>query len=221
MSSEDRDLRELVFGDALSQANEAELQAISNHPERSAELNRLLRLRETLLSLREEDPPRRTVLVAPPVPVRASWWRGWLGNPGWAFAGACALAAAIVFHAVWTASALPVEPAQLASAGQEASPTRAIPVTREIPTNTREVEALDPRVLALVDARVAEAVRTVRADLAARHQQETIRLVAATEERLRGQYEDEMVDVREAMYFMKKQFGRQLVANAALVEEVQ
>ncbi|MCU0229052.1 MAG: hypothetical protein MUF01_15585 [Bryobacterales bacterium] len=221
MSSEERDLRDLVFGDALSTANDAELQAISSHPERSHELNRLLRLRETMLSLREEEPPRRTVLVAPVVPVRASWWRGWLGNPGWAFGGACALAAAIVFHAVWMGGAGAPPPSQVTVVSTPTPALSARVVAPQLAPAASQPEALDPRVLALVDARVNEAVRTVRADLSAQHQQETQRLLAATENRLRGQYEEEMVDFREAMYFMKKQFGRQLVANAAMVEGVQ
>ncbi|MCW5964847.1 MAG: hypothetical protein KIT83_12480 [Bryobacterales bacterium] len=236
MDKQEQDLRELVFGDALSATPEAELQAISNNPARRDELSHLLRLREALLSVGEEEPPRRTVLVAPAVPASQGWWRQWFGNPGWGFAGACALAAAIVFHAAVTMNPLaqPMLVAeQAASNKQTAADTQMARI--ETPVSLAEAESntgdprgneaptgeLDPRLRSLVDARVAEAVQAVRADLAMQHQQDTVRLVAATEERLRGQYEEEMIEVREAMYFMKKQFGRQLVANAALVSEVQ
>lgn len=230
MDQQEQDLRELVFGDALSVTPDAELQAISNNPARRDELSHLLRLREALLSVGEEEPPRRTVLVSPALPASRGWWRQWFSNPGWGFASACALAAAIVFHAVWTMSpvaqpmlvaeqaALDVPTARMANpvSGTDARSNSVDAVRKEMPASE-----LDARLRSLVDARVAAAVQAVRADLAMQHQQDTVRLVAATEERLRGQYEEEMIEVREAMYFMKKQFGRQLVANAALVSEVQ
>jgi len=229
MDRQEQDLRELVFGDALSGTPDAELQAISNDPSRRDELNRLLQLREALLSVGEDEPPRRTVLAMPPFAEHKAWWRTWFGAPGWGFAGACALAVAMLFHAVWA----PMQPAsKMMSAGVEtmaeslqAEPEAAVrtEIAAErsaLPGTPAEPQA-DERMRALVDASVDAAVRKVRAEMAIQHQQETIRLVAATENRLRGQYEQEMLEVREAVYFMKKQFGRQLVANVALASEAQ
>lgn len=218
MDRQERDLRDLVFGDALGATSEAELQAISSHPASRDELNRLLRLREVLLSVGEEEPPRRTVLVAPTQvgaghPAAAAWWQRWFGAPGWAFAGASALAMAIVFHAVWTTP----QPAPSTPMVAQA-PSPALPAT---PAAAQPASDSEARVLALVDARVAEAVQQVRAEMASRQQQDTLRLVAATEDRLRSQHDQEMLEMREAVYFMKKQFGRQLVANVALASEAQ
>lgn len=211
MDRQDRDLRELVFGDALGATPEADLQAISSDAASRDELNRLLRLREVLLSVGDEEPPRRTVLVAPPRVDAAPWWQRWFGAPGWAFAGAATLAVAIVFHALWTVGA--PAPAMLSAGQTEGARTPGISVATATDGTAEE------RVLQLVDARVEEAVRTVRAEMAARQQQDTLRLVSATEDRLRAQHEQEMLEMREAVYFMKKQFGRQLVANVALVSE--
>jgi hypothetical protein len=227
MKNPDQDLQELVFGDALRHTPEAELQAISNHPQRSEELARLLQLREMLLSLNAEEPPRRTVLAAP-VPAEtglaqpgafsfAAWLRGAFGAPGWGLAAACALAGAIVFHALWTQPGPAPDPAALASVEMG--------VQQESTLQASASEAVriadTPDVEAMIEARVASAVAAMREEMAVAQESETLRLVAATEERLRAEHEQEMLEVREAVYFMKKQFGRQLVANVALASEVQ
>jgi hypothetical protein len=215
MKNPKQDLQELVFGDALRHTPEAELQAISSHPERSEELARLLRLREMMLSLSMEEPPRRTVLAAASRDVSpgiGAWLRGIFGAPGWGFAAVCALAGAIVFHALWTQPGASPDPALLAS--QPATTTQNAVMRAASPLPPEEVEAM-------IDERVATAVASVREQMAANQQDETLRMVAATEERLRAEHDQEMLEVREAVYFMKKQFGRQLVANVALASEVQ
>lgn len=209
MQRQERDLRDLVFGDSLGETPEAELHAISDHPERREELNRLLRLRESLLSLSEEEPPRRIVLATPPRGESRRWWGFGFGSPGWGFAGACALAAAIVFHALWT----PAAPRQFA---QTATTSRV-----DSQPVTPPSEADEARIQAMVDARVAAAVAKVREELDTSHRQETARMVHAAEHRLRTEHEQELLQVREAMVYMNKQYGRQLVANAALATELQ
>lgn len=207
MRKQERDLRDLVFGDSLGETSEAELHAISSHPERGEELNRLLRLRESLLSLAEEEPPRRIVLATPPREERRRWWQLGFASPGWGFAGACALAAAIVFHALWTPA--PADPSQVAFA----------PDPRPLPSETAPVPD-ETRIQSLVDARVAAAVSQMREDLNAAHRRETARLVSAAETRLREEHEQELMQMREAVNYMNKQFGTQLVANVALANEL-
>lgn len=227
MQRQDRDLRDLVFGDSLGETSEAELQAISGHPERREELNRLLRLRETLATLGEEEPPRRIVLALPPQaaqPLPAtqiSWWqslRASWGMPGWGFAGACALAGAIVFHAVWT----PAVPAGESGSVQTAASSPAPSASEGQTAPALQAASLDEaKIQALLDARVDVAVRKVRAELETKHEQQTAKLVQAAETRLRATHEEEMTQVREAVYFMNKQLGRQLVATAAYASERQ
>jgi hypothetical protein len=212
MQKNERDLRELVFGDELARTPEAELQAISEHPERQEELNRLLQLREALLTLADEEPPRRTVLVAPAT-ERMPWWRSQLGfgAPGWGFAGAMALAAAILAHG-WLMR--PVNPVlQVASnpAGSGA-PT----ATGTITLSDAQIEA---RVNAAVEQRLGSLLQQVRAELKTEHQREAQRLVAAAEERLQQQHDAEMFQMREAVTFIQKKYGRQMVANVAFAGE--
>lgn len=211
MDMNERDLRDLVFGDELASTPEREVQAISNHPERREELNRLLALRETLLSVGEEEPPRRTVLVAPTASAKAPWWKSVLGfgTPGWGFAGAMALAVAILAHGLL---ARPEAPQPLV-AGNPAPVVEASASLAE--------GAIDARVQVELERRMPALVEQVRAEVRKQGEAETARLVAAAEERLRQQHDNELFEMREAVYFMKKQFGRQMVASAALASEVQ
>lgn len=212
MQKNERDLRELVFGDELARTPEAELQAISEHPERQEELNRLLQLREALLTLADEEPPRRTVLVAPAA-ERMPWWRSLLsfGAPGWGFAGAMALAAAIVAHGWLMRPAGEV----LQVAGNPAG-SGAPTATGAITLNDAQIEA---RVNAAVEQRLGSLLQQVRAELKTEHQREARRLVAAAEERLQQQHDAEMFQMREAVTFIQKKYGRQMVANVAFAGE--
>jgi hypothetical protein len=169
----------------------------------------LLRLRESLLSLSEEEPPRRIVLAAPPEEEGRRWWNFGFGSPGWGFAGACALAAAIVFHAVWAPAGSP----------EAVQTTVAPPVHFQPVAASSDLD--EQKIQSLVDARVSAAVTKVRDELNAAHRQETARMVHAAEERLRTEHEQELLQVREAMSYMNKQYGRQLVANVALATELQ
>ncbi|MDZ7636708.1 MAG: hypothetical protein U5J83_00380 [Bryobacterales bacterium] len=213
MDKNGRDLRDLVFGDELARTPEAELQAINEHPERQEELNRLLQLREALLSLEDEEPPRRTVLVAPPV-VANPWWKAVLGftSPGWGFAGAMALAAAILAHG-WLA-----RPASEALVAKVPPASIASPVASG---NSVDLADLNAHIDALLQQRLLGAVTDVKAELRQEHQKEAKQLVAAAEQRLQEQHDAEMFQMREAVTFIQKKYGRQMVANVAFIGEQQ
>lgn len=208
MDKNGRDLRELVFGDELARTPEAELQAINEHPESQDELNRLLQLRETLLSLEDEEPPRRTVLVGAPVETGAPWWKRRMGFavPGWGFAGAMALALAILTHGWMARPAAPEFVAQ-APAATAAS--------------ALDAEVVNARIDAAVAQRLAGSIAEVKAELRQEHQREAQRLVTAAEQRLERQHDNEMFQMREAVAFIQKKYGRQMVANVAYMGERQ
>ncbi|MCC6262352.1 MAG: hypothetical protein IT169_02155 [Bryobacterales bacterium] len=214
MDKNGRDLRELVFGDDLARTPEAELQAINEHPESQDELNRLLELRETLLSLEDEDPPRRTVLVGAPVATPVAWWKriAGFGSPGWNFAGALALAVAVLAHG-WMA-----RPAGEEFTARELALQTPVAVTQPVALDANAVNA---RIDAAVEERLAAAIVRVKADLRQEHQQETKRLVNAAEQRLEREHNNEMYQMREAVAFIQKKYGRQMVANVAFMGERQ
>lgn len=207
MDKNGRDLRELVFGDELAGTPEAELQAINEHPESQEELNRLLQLREALLSLEDEEPPRRTVLVGAPVETGAPWWKRRMGFavPGWGFAGAMALALAILTHGWMTRPAAPELVAQAPAATAAAL----------------DAEAVNARIDAAVAQRLEGSIAEAKAELRQEHQREAQRLVAAAEQRLERQHDNEMFQMREAVAFIQKKYGRQMVANVAYMGERQ
>lgn len=62
------------------------------------ELERLRLTQAALLTLREEEIPRRIAFVSDPVLERRWWRRLWAPAPRWAFASALVLALAIVAH---------------------------------------------------------------------------------------------------------------------------
>lgn len=208
MDKNGRDLRELVFGDELARTPEAELQAINEQPESQDELNRLLQLRETLLSLEDEEPPRRTVLVGAPVETGAPWWKRVMGfaSPGWGFAGAMALALAILTHGWMARPAAPEFVAQAPAATADAA---------------LDAEAVNARIDTAVAQRLAGSIAEVKAELRQEHQREAQRLVTAAEQRLERQHDNEMFQMREAVAFIQKKYGRQMVANVAYMGERQ
>jgi hypothetical protein len=64
------------------------------------ELERLILTQASLMSVRDEDPPRRIAFVSDKV-FEPKWYKRPLG-PAWGFGSIAALACAIVFHALWT-----------------------------------------------------------------------------------------------------------------------
>lgn len=86
----------------LEELSPAEKQQVREHvescPACEAELDRLRLTKTALLSLREEEPPRRIAFVSDKV-FEPSWWgRVWQSGPRLGFASAALLAAAIIFH---------------------------------------------------------------------------------------------------------------------------
>lgn len=219
MDKNGRDLRELVFGDDLARTPEAELQAINEHPESQAELNRLLELRETLLSLEDEEPPRRTVLVGAPAETPVAWWKRFasFGSPSWNFAGALALAIAVLAHG-WMARPAGEEVTARELAASELAPQTSAAAATAAPLDANAVNA---RIDAAVEERLAAAIVRVKTELRQEHQQEAKRLVNAAEQRLEREHDQEMYQMREAVAFIQKKYGRQMVANVAFMGERQ
>jgi anti-sigma factor RsiW len=88
----------------LGEASAAERRTIEQHARGCAacgdELARLNLTQAALRSVRDEDPPRRIAFVSDKV-FEPKWYKRPLG-PAWGFGSIAALAAAIVFHALWT-----------------------------------------------------------------------------------------------------------------------
>lgn len=99
---------------ALGEAPEAGRRAIENHARLCAacrgELERLAVTRAALLSLPEEEMPRRIAFVSDKVFEPGWWHRFWRSGPRLGFAAALVLAAAIVSHGILARPPAPAPP---------------------------------------------------------------------------------------------------------------
>jgi hypothetical protein len=98
MSCSSAKVKDFFFGELDAE----EHQAIEKHVAECAgcreDLNALALTRSVLLSVPEEEPPRRIAFVSDKVFEPRWWQRLWASGPRLGFASACVLAAAIVVH---------------------------------------------------------------------------------------------------------------------------
>jgi len=93
------DLRDYFFGELSREEQKAVDRHVASCAGCREELERLRLTQSTLLSLRDEDPPRHIAFVSDPV-FEPSWWqRIWRSGPALGFASAAMLSAAILVHA--------------------------------------------------------------------------------------------------------------------------
>jgi len=99
MSCSSEKVKDFFFGELGAE----EHLAIEKHVAECAgcreDLNALALTRSVLLSVPEEEPPRRIAFVSDKVFEPRWWQRLWASGPRLGFASACVLAAAIVVHA--------------------------------------------------------------------------------------------------------------------------
>lgn len=144
-----------------------------------------LRLTRDLLrsTLAEEEIPRRIAFVADPVAEEPRWWQR-IWAPGWGFAAASVLAGAIVVHG-WL--------------------VRPVGGTREVV----RVEAGSAEVAALVDAKVAAAVKQVRLESDAR----TAQLLATAEQKYEYQRVSDLAAMEKNLELIRKEMNRNVMAS--------
>ncbi len=99
MSCSPSDLRDYFFGELSREEHSAVDRHVASCASCREELENLRLTQTTLLSLRDEEPPRRIAFVSDPV-FEPSWWqRVWRSGPVLGFASASMLSAAILVHA--------------------------------------------------------------------------------------------------------------------------
>ncbi|MBM3812692.1 MAG: zf-HC2 domain-containing protein [Acidimicrobiia bacterium] len=185
------DLKAYSLGEAAS----AERREVETHLAGCAdcrrETERLGLTRSALLTLREEEPPRRIGFVSDKV-FEPRWYeRFWQSGPRLGFASAALLSCAILVHAFVRTEA-PVTPA---GAGLSAA----------------QVESI---VDAELSKRLDTAVRQAVARTEAEQQKKAAELVAAAEQRLRLEHRAEMLSVQETFEVLRKRMNVLYVASA-------
>jgi hypothetical protein len=161
------------------------------------ELDRLNLTTSALLSLEDEEIPRRIAFVSDRV-FEPRWWQTmWQSGPVMGFASAALLAAAILAHAVLANGfARPVAPAMGASLD-------AAKIEQSIE------QGVEARVNSRLDAAVAKAVNQAQAQQSA----EFAKALNATETRYKLQRQSDLATVQQAAEYYEKQMGRFVVAS--------
>jgi hypothetical protein len=131
------------------------------------------------------EPPRRIAFVSDPV-LEPKWWERWLGaGPKWTFAGAAALAGAILAHG-WMMR--PAAPALTAHAAQ---------------IEQRVAEEVARRLPAAVDSAVTRVVNEMKTA----QQTEMAKVSESLEKRWSGQRQSDQRELRSAFDYLERQFG--------------
>jgi hypothetical protein len=183
MSCSSIDLKEYVLGEMPRREKAALDDHVRGCPSCREELERLNLTRTALLSMEEEEIPRRISFVSDGV-FEPRWWQAmWRSGPAMGFAGAALLAAAIVLHAY----ARPVN-------------------TAAPPVNTAQIEQ---RIERDVNARVDAAVRAAQA----RQSAEFAGVLAAAEKRYEIERRADLETVRQTARYYGQQMGRLMMAS--------
>ncbi len=183
------DLKAIALGEA---SEEAHIASCANCRE---ELDRLRLTQGALLSLPEEEVPRRIAFVSDKVFEPRWWQRVWQSGPAMGFASAAVLAAAIFAHAY----------ARPATAVSTAAPNAA-QIAAQV--NARIETRMDAEVAKRVNAAVAQTA----AESEAREAKAT-RLLEAAEKRFELQRDSDVAMLQQTAHYWEEKMGRLMVAS--------
>ncbi|MGA2183291.1 MAG: hypothetical protein ABSH47_09695 [Bryobacteraceae bacterium] len=190
------DLKAYVLGELP----ESEKGLVAGHLRECAscgeEMERLSLTHLALVSLRDEEVPRRIVFVSDKVFEPRWWQRVWRSGPAMGFASAALLACAILAHGY-------LRPTPLLG-----------------PSATVDTAAVEQRVAAQVNERVnvviAQAVAKAVSDTEARQQRKTAELLADAEKKYEFERKADRLAVAANLEIFGKQLARMYMASSGL-----
>ena len=164
-----------------------------------AELDRLRTTHTALLTLREQEMPRRIAFVSDKV-IAPSWWRRfWQSGPRLGFAAAAMLSLAIIVNAF--ARPAPVVQPEVSAALEQ---------------RVKTLEAnFDQRLQKEVEARVRTAVEAKLAEREAQYQAKLASQISTSEKRLQARHQQELRAVENAYEMLRKQNNINYILNAS------
>ena len=168
MSCSPFDLKDYFFGELSSAERSAVDQHVTACVSCREELGALNTTRAALMSVAEEEPPRRIAFVSDKV-FEPTWWQKlWSSGPRLGFASAAMLAAAIVVHGFAVrpvlATAQPAAAAQVSTETMEAEVARRVRVEVAQAVASQEQQQL-AKTLQIVNARLKDSNRQHREQL--------------------------------------------------------
>jgi anti-sigma factor RsiW len=188
------DLKAYVLGELP----ETERGLVAGHVRECAscgeELERLNLTHLALVSLRDEEAPRRIAFVSDKV-FEPRWWRRiWQSGPAMGFASAAVLACAILAHGVLTQG-----------------------MTRPAAVDTAAVERrVSAEVNERLNAAVAQAVNKAVSDAEATRKQESAALLADAEQKYEFQRRADLAEVAANLDIIRKEQARMFMASTGL-----
>lgn len=180
----------------LSEMSPADRTRAAEHavacPSCAAELDRLQLTRAALLTVPDEEMPRRIAFVSDKV-FEPNWWRRlWNSAPRLGFASAAMLSVAILV------SAILLRPAPVPVPANAAQPDRA------------QVAALVEQEVAL---RLPVAVKNAVDEANRRNEERTRNLLASTERRLEFEHKAELLAVQDNLTILRRRLNQAYVAS--------
>ena len=185
------DLKDLFFGEIDARERKRVEEHLSACPYCQTEFDRLHLTRTALLSLPEEELPRRIAFVSDKVFDQSWYQRLWNSGPKLGFAAAAMLSCAILVHAL-----IPVAPLQTAS----------------VPPDNASVQAM---VQTEVDRRVAMEVKKVAAEFETRGEAKLQRVIAEQRKQFDFDRRAEMVALEAHYTVLQKKLNQMYMANAS------
>jgi hypothetical protein len=182
------DVKAYVLGEAGSPGEAAHIESCESCHE---ELERLRLTHSALLTLKEEEIPRRIAFVSDKIFEPRWWQRIWRSVPAMGFASAAVLAAAILVHAY----------------------ARPLTNVRPVAIDTAQVEQrIEAEVSKRLDDRVSKVVSKVVAESEAR-EAKAVRLLDAAEKRFVLQRQSDIAMIRENARYWQDKMGQMMVAS--------
>ena len=179
MSCSQFDVKAYFLGELTGSDRRLAEEHLKSCQECGEELERLGMMRAALVSLPDEELPRRIAFVSDKVFEHGGWARWWNSAPRLAFASAALLSVAILVHAF-------VRPAPVIS-----------PAVADTPV-------LEARVEAQINKRVQAALEILVAESEARQAQKTAELVAAAEKKMDQERREDLLMVEENFKVLQK-----------------
>jgi len=190
------DLKAYVLGEAGGPGEAAHIESCECCHE---ELERLRVTHAALLTLKEEEVPRRIAFVSDKIFEPRWWQRIWHSVPAMGFASAMVLAAAILVHAY----------------------NRPVTNVQAAPIDTAQVEQrVETEVSKRLDAQVAKAVARVVSDSEAR-ETKLARLLEAAEKRFASERQSDIAMIQQTAQYYRDKIGQIMVASNRTVGDAQ
>jgi hypothetical protein len=190
------DLKAYVLGEPGGPGEAAHIESCENCHE---ELGRLRVTHAALLTLKEEEVPRRIAFVSDKIFEPRWWLRAWRSVPAMGFASAMVLAAAILVHAY----------------------VRPVANVQQPAVDTAQVERrIESEVSKRLDAQVAKAVASVAAASEAR-ETKLARLLDAAEKRFASERQSDVAMIQQTAQYYRDKIGQIMVASNRTVGDAQ